>query len=335
MNRLSRSSLALAAAGLTTALAAAQIQTIAVEDFESYLPFPSSFNGGQGGTGFQNSWFVTNVMDPRVIGFGTIDDIDQVAAKRSDDRASAGQQEITAVLMESFSGANTVVRGNCSFGMFSNYPENVDDALRQRAGARWLVDGPQTVDDYIDIFALLLGKNHDIKLGKHELFAAQEIKKAVETAYEQHNEPQEEGLVKVAERYHNDGGKLASLVDIGTYLHAIKQAEPRFTGRAIKNITDAVKMRAMDVELPDEWFETPELFMHKDFDTKSAMISELRRPITLDMIIQEIHRYADSEFRYTDKSDDTAVESLIRDQRVRERAAEEITMLKDKGLWNA
>ena len=57
--------------------------------------------------------------------------------------------------MEAFSGAGTVVRGNCSFGMFSNYPENVDDALRQRAGARWMVDGPQTRDDYIDILVLL------------------------------------------------------------------------------------------------------------------------------------------------------------------------------------
>ena len=83
-------------------------------------------------------------MNPKTIGFGTVDDIDQIAAKRSDDRASAGQQEVTAVLMESFAGAKTVVRGNCCFGMFSNYPENVDDALRQRAGARWLVDGPQT-----------------------------------------------------------------------------------------------------------------------------------------------------------------------------------------------
>jgi hypothetical protein len=62
-----------------------------------------------------------------------------------------------------------VVRGNCSFGMFSNYPENVDDALRQRAGARWLVDGPQSLEDYIDIFALLAGKNHSIPLGSRPL----------------------------------------------------------------------------------------------------------------------------------------------------------------------
>ena len=105
------------------------------------------------------------MLDPVVIGFGTIDDIDQLAGKRGDRQSSAGQLEITAVLMESFAGANTVVRGNCTFGMFSNYPENVDDALRQRAGRGSLVDGPQTRDDYIDILYLLMGKNHDIPLG--------------------------------------------------------------------------------------------------------------------------------------------------------------------------
>ncbi|MEZ5808633.1 MAG: hypothetical protein R3D65_13290 [Zhengella sp.] len=50
------------------------------------------------------------------------------------------------------------------------------------------------------------------------------------------------------------------MADIGAYLHMIKQAEPRFTGRAIKNITDAIKMRAMDIDLPDDWFEAPETF---------------------------------------------------------------------------
>ncbi len=288
----------------------------------------------QGKSGQNCKQFITNVLDPKVIGFGTVDDIDQIAAKRSDDRASAGQQEITAVLMEGFSGANTVIRGNCSFGMFSNYPENVDDALRQRASARWLVDGPQTQDDYIDIFALLLGKNHSIPLGDHDMFAAQEIKKAVATAYEKHSKPQEEALLRVFERFGQAHGELKTLKDIGLYLYDIKQAEPRFTGRAIKNITDAVKMRAMDIELPDEWFETPEPFMHKSYDEKRDMIASLRKPITLETIQQEVNRYADSEFRYTDKSDAAAVENYIRDQRVRERAAAEIAELKQSGHWN-
>lgn len=287
----------------------------------------------QGKSGQNCRAFVDNVLNPRAIGFGTVDDVDQVAARRSDDRASAGQQEITGVLMEAFSGASTVVRGNCAFGMFSNYPENVDDALRQRAGARWLVDGPQTEADYVDIFVLLAGKNHGIPLGDHKLYAAQEIQRAVTEAYEEHERPQEAALAKVFERFTAAHGEPRTMADIGAYLHAIKQAEPRFTGRAIKNVTDAIKMRAMDVELPDEWFTAPETFMHKDYEAKKAMIAALRKPFTLAMAMEEINRYADSEFRYADRSDDAAVDKMLRDVRLRERAGREMEAMKAKGAW--
>jgi len=253
------------------------------------------------------------VLDPSVIGFGTIDDIDQLAGKRGDRQSSAGQLEITAVLIESFAGANTVVRGNCTFGMFSNYPENVDDALRQRAGARFLVDGPQTREDYIDILYLLMGKNHDIPTGAHEVFSAQEIKTAVAASFEGHARPHEEGLIKVFDQVSEQIGGFDTIAKLGTYLKGIQEADDRFTGRAIKNITDAVKVRAMDFELPDEWMEEPDLFLFKDYETKKGMISELRQPITVDMVVQEINRYADSEFRYADKSDEVAIDGMVRD----------------------
>ena len=109
-------------------------------------------------------------------------------------------------------------------------------------------------------------------------------------------------------------------------------AEPRFTGRAIKNITDAIKMRAMDIDLPDAWFETPEAFMHKPYDDKKAMIEELRGPFSIEMVLQEINRYADSEFRYTDKSDDAAVTKMIRDHSpARPRSARDRGSSKKKG----
>ena len=278
-------------------------QNLSTDNIDSY----------QGKSGQNAKAFINNIVDSSVIGFGTIDDIDQLAGKRGDRQSSAGQLEITAVLMESFAGANTVVRGNCTFGMFSNYPENVDDALRQRAGARFLVDGPRTREDYIDILALLMGKNHDIPLGKHELYAAQEIKKAVSASFESHSRPHEEGLMRVFDRVHEEVGELDTIAKMGTYLKAIQEADERFTGRAIKNITDAVKVRAMDFELPDEWMEQPDLFLFKPYDQKLEMISELRQPITTEMVIQEINRYADSEFRYADKSDEAAIEAMIRD----------------------
>jgi hypothetical protein len=64
------------------------------------------------------------------------------------------------------------------------------------------------------------------------------------------------------------------------------------------------------------------------------MIAELRGPVTMDMILQEINRYADSEFRYTDKSDDAAVTDIIRRERQREKAIAEIEAMKRDGRWS-
>ena len=285
-------------------------QNFAIDQIDSY----------QGKSGQNAKAFIDAVLDPTVIGFGTIDDIDQVAGKRGDKQSSAGQQEVTAVFMGAFAGANTVVRGNCTFGMFSNYPENVDDALRQRAGARFLVDGPQSREDYIDILALLLGKNHAIPVGAHELFASQEIKKAVSASFADYAKPHEDGLLRVWDQVGRDLGGLDTLAKLGAYLKAIQAADARFTGRAVKNITDAVKVRAMDFELPDDWMAEPDRFLFKPYDEKLQMIRGLMQGITVDMVIQEINRYADSEFRYADKSDEAAISSMVRDMQRAEAA---------------
>ena len=119
--------------------------------------------------------------------------------------------------------------------------------------------------------------------------------------------------MQVYDRVSGEIGQMDTIAKLGTYLKAIQQADERFTGRAIKNITDAVKVRAMDVELPDEWMEKPDLFLFRSYDDKSAMIRELMRPITVEMVIQEINRYADSEFRYAESADEAAIENAVRD----------------------
>ena len=74
--------------------------------------------------------------------------------------------------------------------------------------------------------------------------------------------------MKVWDKVAADIGPLDTLAKMGAYLKAIQQADDRFTGRAVKNITDAVKVRAMDFELPDEWMENPDLFLFKPYDEK-------------------------------------------------------------------
>lgn len=278
----------------------------------------------QGKSGQNAQRFIDNVLNPNAIGFGTIDDIDQIAGKRGDKQSSGGQQEVTAVLMNAFAGANTVIRGNATFGMFSNYPENVDDALRQRASARYLVDGPQSQEDYTDLLALLLQSRSEIDVGDAELFSSQQIEGAINKTYEKHNVPETEKLREIFDRATAEMGTINTFEKFGRYLKMIKDVEERFTGRAIKNIADAAKLRAMDIDLPDAWFEDADTFMTKSYDEKMAMISSKADKVTPEMLLQELHRYADSEFRYAANSDEAAIDGMVRDHRVRLAAQERI-----------
>jgi hypothetical protein len=266
--------------------------------------------------------FCQSVLDPSGIGFGTVDDVDQVCASRDDKHASAGQLEVTAVLMQELAGAETIVRGNATFGLFSNYPEKVDDALRQRTQARFLVDGPQTREDFTDLMYLLLGSSWQLEHGEGYVpFSTQEIRKVIRARYEEHDRPHDPALARLFEE-HAKGGEIATWIEFGHYLKALQQHDPRFTGRAVKNIADAVRFRMMDFDLPEDWLERPELFFQKPYETKVAMLEELRGEITPRVVLQEIHRYVDSEARYLSAEAGREVADRTRQLRVEAEARE-------------
>jgi hypothetical protein len=76
--------------------------------------------------------------------------------------------------------------------------------------------------------------------------------------------------------------------------------------------------------------EKPEVVLHQDYDRKLQMIGALRRPITVEMVIQEINRYADSEFRYADNSDEAAIAAAVREMGRMEEAKRRY--LKERGV---
>lgn len=281
----------------------------------------------QGRSGQNAKRFVKSVMDPRVIGFGTIDDVDQVCANRNDKNASAGQLEVTAVFMQEFAGPATIIRGNSSFGLFSNYPEKVDDALRQRTQSRFLVNGPQTLDDFTDLMFLLLGKHWDLSLGEgYEPYATQQIRKMIQTKYAEYDRPRSPELLKIFEKAAK-GGTLNTWKEFGEYLFALQQHDPRFTGRAVKNITDSIRFRMMDFDLPEEWFSNPEPFFGQPYETRVAMLEELKGKITPEMVMQEINRYAESEERYASEARNRELQErkrqVVLDVRARRAAVED------------
>ncbi len=282
----------------------------------------------QGRSGQNAKRFCQYVMDPRAVGFGTIDDVDQVCGNRNDRHASAGQLEVTGVLMQELGGASTVVRGNASIGLFSNHPGRVDDALRQRMQARFLVDGPRTLEDFTDLLHILLGRSFELPLGEgYQPLATQQVRRVIEEKYAEHGVPKSPALREILDRVsgRKGSGGLSSWRAFGEYLHALSRHDERFTGRAIKNISDAVHARMMDFDLPAEWLEKREAFFGRPYQTRLEMIAELRGEITPELVVQEINRYADSEARYLDSAEERALEERTReillDARARKAAA--------------
>jgi hypothetical protein len=283
----------------------------------------------QGRSGQNAKRFCRAIMDPRVVGFGTVDDVDQVCGNRNDRNASAGQLEVTGVLMQELGGANTVIRGNASFGLFSNYPEKVDAALRQRTQARFQVDGPETHEDFTDLLHLLLSGSCDLPLGGgYEPLATQQIRRVIEQKYGEHATPSSAALREVLGETlsRTAAGALSSWRDFGGYLYALKRNDPRFTGRAVKNIADAIQSRMMDFDLPAEWLEKRTVFFDQPYEARVAMIAELRSEITPEIVLQEINRYSDSEARYSEAADERELEERTRqielDARARQAAAQ-------------
>ena len=55
-------------------------------------------------------------------------------------------------------------------------------------------------------------------------------------------------------------------------------------------------------------------------EAQTTMAVSVAATFDMAMVMQEINRYADSEFRYADKSDEAAIEAMVRDLRRSEEA---------------
>jgi hypothetical protein len=74
---------------------------------------------------------------------------------------------------------------------------------------------------------------------------------------------------------------------------------PFFSSRDVRNIQSAVSLRLTDFDLEQDWFENPEIYFKKDYDTKHNMLQELMKSNMKglnfsDIRRQEVVRYLDN-----------------------------------------
>ena len=236
-------------------------------------------------------------QDSKTLSMGVLDDIDLLTSSRDD--AQGADNDITNILMQYLDGVFTVRRGNVINFAASNKPTGLDEALRNRFNDRVVIDGPTTAEDFADMVVILGGKLLDRGLINIETdytpFATQiDLDAAPITARRGGGEVAAYMADRFADR------RTASLLDFGRFMADLKVQNPRITGRSAKSILEAMEARSADFDVPPEWFGNRALFLDQPYERKVAMLAELYRPITPDILYQEAQRYFDSEARFAE-----------------------------------
>jgi len=238
--------------------------------------------------------------DPALLAMGIFDDIDLLTSTRDD--AQGADNDINNIIMQFLDGVYTVRRGNVINFAASNKPTGVDEALRNRFNERLLIDGPVSAEDFADIAHIKLGKQ--IKYGLVKVPAGY-------TPFATQNERAKDGswisnaASFISEKFSRPTGQ--TLLDFGHFMVELKKQNPLITGRSANAILEAVRDRSADFEIPGEWFEKRELFVDQPYERKLSMLKGLYRTITLDDLLEEAQRHAESEQRYSTKEADDQV----------------------------
>jgi hypothetical protein len=103
------------------------------------------------------------------------------------------------------------------------------------------------------------------------------------------DKPTEERVLEVYEKIEKNFKTNQHLFYANLYKE-IQKIFPFFSSRDVRNIQSAVSLRLTDFDLEEDWFENPDLYFKKDYDTKFNMLQELMRANMKGLDFSEIRR---------------------------------------------
>ena len=277
-----------------------------------------------GGTAGKMAAADEQTADPTRLNFGQIDDIDLLMEGDRDSSKGGADNDILNGLMQILGGVDLTKRkrGNTQWWAATNAPTKMDPALLQRFSARYEVDGPQTWYDFADILRNKLGGwlkpgMQIIQVPLGEGYTPFEMRKG-ETGLEIAT-PQEQQYVEEAMKQFKHGIK--TFKDIGLVCELFKKRNPRFTGRAVDSVTEAVKKRINDYDIPETWFVNPNEFLAQSWDERVGILRSMCKPVDAEMMAKEVIRYARIEENFAEAKFKSDVQKLVYDARVRAEAS--------------
>jgi len=282
----------------------------------------------QGGSAEKMVEWMKPLQDPSQLIFAPIDDAENNLQERTAQGVSAGVKEVIGVFLRYTEGAYAVNYGNSAIGLFTNLPETLDKAVLSRVQGRFKIDGAQTTYDFLDQDYLwwktfentLPSFVNMTKSEDYNYLDQQGWAKNLNQILEFKNEPTEERVAKVFDNIGKDYADTDHLFYAALYKE-IQQIFPFFSSRDVRNIQSAISLRLTDFDLESEWFENPELYFKKDYETKLNMLRELMKANMKglnfsDIRRQEVVRYLDNVATIADTDFNRKVSDRLHDLQV-------------------
>ncbi|MBT8245179.1 MAG: AAA family ATPase [Winogradskyella sp.] len=289
----------------------------------------------QGGSAEKMVEWMKPLQDPTKLIFAPIDDAENNLQERTTQGVSAGVKEVIGVFLRYTEGAYAVNYGNSSIGLFTNLPEMLDKAVISRVQGRFKIDGARTEHDFLDQDHIWWRKLQDtipefINMNDPEGYkylADQGLAKSMGDILNAVKKPSEE-------RVHDTFDKVEKLhqnedhMFYGALYKEIQKIFPFFSSRDVRNIQSAISLRLTDFDLEQDWFENPETYFKKDYDTKFNMLQELMKSNMKglnfsDIRRQEVIRYLDNVATIADTDFKRKVDARVNQLNIETEAREQ------------
>ncbi|MFT5215203.1 MAG: hypothetical protein ACI83H_000311 [Glaciecola sp.] len=289
----------------------------------------------QGGSAEKMVEWMKPIQDPTKLIFAPIDDAENNLQERTAQGVSAGVKEVIGVFLRYTEGAYAVNYGNSSIGLFTNLPEMLDKAVISRVQGRFKIDGARTEHDFLDQDHLWWRKLDDtmpdfVNMQGPENYSYlqdQGLAKNMGEILKVSDKPTEERVLEAYDKTEKHFKTNQHLFYANLY-QEIQKIFPFFSSRDVRNIQSSVSLRLTDFDLEEDWFENPEIYFKKEYETKFNMLQELMRANMKGLDFteirrQEVVRYLDNVATIADTDFKRKVDSRVNQMNIDLEAREQ------------
>jgi hypothetical protein len=264
-----------------------------------FWPLPenivSTFQGGTAERAIE--WFKP-MQDPNKIVFAPIDDAENNLEERTRQGVSAGVREFIGVFLRNTEGAYAVNLGNRLISLFTNIPDQIDKAVLSRIQIRIKMEGASNKFDFIDQDYMWWKKYqaldndfvNSLDPKGYNYLDAQKPSNSINDLIEDRftfTVPDVEEIYNSAKKEQD----IKSQEFFGVFYSEVLKRYPFFSSRDLRNIQKAVDARLIDFDLPEVWWDNPNDFFTKDYDSKLLILKDLMKKHMRGASFTEIRLY--------------------------------------------